>query len=128
MIDMPITANINEILVMTGAVTASMLAQFLAPQAFLRGICKIDMRDEASLLFARHWGLLAFVMGGLLMYAGPHAAVRFPVVVAALVEKAGFAWLIFKDFGRPHVLGLRAAAVFDAACVAIFAAYLLELA
>lgn len=122
----PITANIVDILHITGAITAAMLVQFLAPQAFLRAICKIELRDEASLFFARQWGLMAFVVGGLLMYAGTHPQLRFAVVLAALIEKTGFALLIFRDFRRPYVRGLRAAAVFDAACVLIYAAYLLQ--
>jgi hypothetical protein len=123
-----VTDNIADILHITGAITAVMLAQFLMPRMFLREICKIDIRDEASLFFARHWGLLAFVIGGLMMYAGGHPELRFAVIVAALVEKAGFAAIVFRDIKRPYTCGLRVAAVFDAGCVLIFGVWLLQLA
>jgi len=126
MMNMPITDNIADILHITGAITAAMLVQFLLPQPFLRAICKIDLEDEAGLFFARHWGLLAFVMGGLLMYAGDHAELRFAVMLAASIEKAGFAFFVFRDFKRIHMRGLRIAAVFDTACVLMYGAYLLE--
>ena len=123
---MPITDNISDILYFTGAITAAMLAQFLAPKAFLSGICKIEISDEASLFFARHWGLLAFVVGGLLMYAGGHPELRFAVVLAALIEKAGFAAFVIRDFGRPYARGLRVAAMFDVICVLLYGVYLLR--
>lgn len=123
-----ITDNIGDILVITGAITAAGVAQFIAPKAFLHGISKIELSDEAALLFARHWGLLSFVIGGLLMYAGKHPELRFAAVLAALIAKAGFAALVVKDFRKPYVRGLRAAAVFDLGCVLVFGAFLLELA
>jgi len=126
MTGMPITDNIAGILQITGAVTAAMLAQFIAPQMFLHAICKIELRDEASLFFARHWGLMAFVIGSLLMYAGAHPELRYSITLAALIEKAGFAFFIFRDFKRPYLRGLRLAAVFDAACVMIYGVYLLQ--
>lgn len=123
---MPITDNIADILHMTGAITAATLAQFLAPRAFLKHISKIEMTDEASLLFARHWGLLAFVIGALLMYAGSHAEIRQPVVAAALLEKAGLVAFIFRDWRKDYTKGLRVAALFDAACVLAYGLYLLN--
>jgi hypothetical protein len=122
-----ISENIGDILVITGAITAAGLAQFISPKPFLREIHKIDMPDEAPMLFARHWGLLSFVIGGLLMYAGRHPEVRIAAVTAALIAKAGFAALVAKDFGKPYMRGLRAAAFFDVACVLIFAVWLLDL-
>jgi hypothetical protein len=121
---MPITDNIADILHITGAITAAMLAQFLAPQTFLRHIVKIELRDEASLFYARHWGLVAFVTGGLLMYAAAHPELQYAVVFAALVEKAGFSALVIRDFNRPYASGLRAPALFDVGCVIVYGIYL----
>lgn len=123
---MPVTDNIADILHMTGAISAATLAQFLAPRVFLRHICKIDISDEGALLFARHWGLLAFVIGGFLMYAGSHAEVRVPVMAAAVLVKAGFAAFIFRDWRKQHAKGLRLPALFDAGCVLVYAVYLLH--
>jgi hypothetical protein len=123
---MPVTENIADILHITGAITASTLVQFLVPRAFLRHICKIDISDDASLLFARHWGLLAFVIGGLLIYAGSHAEIRVPVMAAAALEKAGLVIFVFRDWRKDYAKGLRVAALFDAGCVLAYGLYLLD--
>ena len=59
-----ITGNIATILLVTGLVTLLPLLQFLFPAAFLKLHNKIEIRDEAGLFFARHWGMMAFAVGG----------------------------------------------------------------
>ena len=81
-----ITNNISTILLVTGLVTMLPLLQFLAPAAFLKLLNKIEIKDEAGLFFARHWGMMAFVVGGLLIYAAAHPEARLPIVCAALIE------------------------------------------
>ena len=40
------------------------LLQFLFPALFLKLLNKIEIEDAAGLFFARHWGMMAFVVGG----------------------------------------------------------------
>jgi hypothetical protein len=118
--------HISIVLLVTGIVTALPLLQFLFPALALRLLYKLDLRDPAGLLFARHWGLMAACFGGLLIYASAHAEVRAPIVLAAMLEKAGLAGVILADWSRPHARGLRLACVFDAACTVVFGAWLLS--
>ena len=120
-----LASNISIILLVTGIVTALPLLQFLAPAPALRLLYKLDLRDEAGLFFARHWGLLAAAMGGLLIYAAGHAEVRVPIVLAAMLEKAGLVGSIAAGWKQPHTRGLRLVFAFDLACVALYGAWLL---
>jgi len=112
------------VLWVTGAFTMTPILQFVAPRQVLARLYRIEQTDDAGLLFARHWGLLAACFGGLLLYAAGHPAARPVIVVAALIEKAGLvvAWAI--DRGKPFARGLRLAIAFDTACVALYASWL----
>jgi hypothetical protein len=112
------------VLWVTGAITTIPVLQFLAPRQVLARMYRIELTDEAGLLFARHWGLLAAAFGGLLMFAAAHPAVRPAVVTAALVEKAGIVVSFVLVRRRPFARGLRLVVVFDTACVLVYAAWL----
>lgn len=120
-----IAAHIEAILWFTGVVTALPIVQFIAPRFGLKLLFKVEVHDPAGLLFARHWGLLAFTMGGLLLYAAGHPQARYPILLAAMIEKAGLVGLIAAEWNALHTRGLRLTLAFDAACSVIFAAWLL---
>ncbi len=125
---MIIADHISAILTVTGVVTAAVVLQYFFPVQVLRLLSKISLQDEAGLFFARHWGLLAFAMGALLVYASYHAEARNAIMLAAAVEKAGLVALVILHGGKPYTRGLRLAAIFDGACVLIYGVYLLGLA
>lgn len=112
------------VLWVTGAVTATPIVQFAAPRLVLARMYRIELTDEAGLFIARHWGLLAASVGGLLLYAAAHPALRAAVVTAALVEKVGMVVAFAFVRRRPFARGLRMVAAFDAACVVLYAAWL----
>lgn len=121
-----IADHISLILTVTGIVTGLVVLQFFFPRPVLRLLSKLAIEDEAGLFFARHWGLLAFVIGGLLVYAADHAEARSPIVLAAAIEKAGLVALVLLQRHKPFTKGLRLAAAFDGICVLVYAAYLLH--
>ena len=82
-----ITTHIELILIVTGAATATMLSQFFAPLPVLRLIYGEAPTDVVSLALARHWGLLIFCVGVLLIYAAFYLPVRVPILVVAVIEK-----------------------------------------
>ena len=79
--------HIEVVLLITGAVTALAIIQFIAPAPILRAICGEAPKDETSLALARHWALLIFLIGALLIYAAFHPGVRGPAVLVAAIEK-----------------------------------------
>ena len=46
------------------------------------------------ILMARHWSLLAALVGGLLMYAGYHPEARLPALIIGAAEKLAFGILV----------------------------------
>ena len=112
------------VLWVTGAITMTPVLQFLAPRQVLARTYRIELTDEAGLFFARHWGLIAASIGGLLMFAAAHPELRPAVVTAALIEKAGIVVAFAIDRRRPFARGLRLVVVFDTACVVVYAAWL----
>jgi hypothetical protein len=112
------------VLWVTGAITATPIVQFFAPSVVLARMYRIELTDEAGLFFARHWGLLAASIGGLLMFAAAHAELRPAVVTAALVEKTGIVLAFMLARRRPFARGLRMAATFDTLCVLLYATWL----
>ena len=112
------------VLWVTGAITATPIVQFAMPRLVLARMYRIELTDEAGLFLARHWGLLAATIGGLLMCAAAHPELRPAVVTAALVEKAGLVVAFALVARRPFARGLRMVIAFDTACVVLYAAWL----
>ena len=88
-----IGTHIEIILIVTGATTAMALAQFIAPALVSRIIYGATPTEVVGLALVRHWGLLVFLVGVLLIYAAFHPALREPVTVVAAVEKKLSAWV-----------------------------------
>src|SRR5215475_8624835 len=99
---MVIGAHIDIILIVTGAITAVALLQFIAPVPMLRMIYGAAPEDEVSLALARHWGLLIFLVGVLLIYAAFHPAVREPTMLLAAIEKIALGVGVFGASLRKH--------------------------
>jgi hypothetical protein len=125
---MIIADHIAIILDVTGAVTGIVVLQFFFPAQVLRLLSKQAIHDEAGLFYARHWGLLAFAMGGLLIFAAGHAEARAAIMLFAAIEKAGLVGLVALHARHPHTQGMRLAAVFDGICVLVYAVYLAGIA
>jgi len=97
-----IGAHIELVLIVTGALTAITIFQFIAPAQVLRMIFGEAPTDEVSLAVARHWGLLVFLVGALLIYAAFHASLRGPAMVVAAIEKAVLGLGVFSTSLRTH--------------------------
>ena len=97
-----IAAHVELILVITGAVTTITIIQFIAPQLVLRMIFGEAPTDMVSIALARHWGLLVFLVGALLIYAAFHPPVRDPVMIVAAIEKVVLGVGVFGTSLRRH--------------------------
>src|SRR5262249_50841394 len=100
-----------------------MRVQFVAPSWILRHAFREVPSGAVSIALARHWGLLLFCIGALLIYAGFRPAVRKPAVLLASIEKAGFvACVLGTSLRHPPVVALLAIA--DAFMLLIYGLYL----
>ena len=117
------TAYIEPMLMITGAVTASMIGLCLAPRPLLRLLFGGAPQDAVSLLIARHWGLLVACVGALLIYAAFEPAIRVPVLWAAVAEKLALVALVMGTTMRQHGLAAAVAGA-DLLMSLIYLAYL----
>ena len=121
-----ITSNIEVILVVTGLLTAAMIAQFVAPSWTLRHAFGEVPSGVVGIVLARHWGLLLFCVGMLLVYSAFHPTVRQPTMVLASVEKVGFAGCVFgSSLRRRRIPSIMATG--DTLMAAVYVLYLLGL-
>jgi hypothetical protein len=82
-----ISRYIKPILIVTGLITASMTAAVFAPALVLDQLFAEPPSDAVTLAVMRHWGLLVFCFGGLLVWAAYRPDLRKPVLVFTIVEK-----------------------------------------
>lgn len=117
-----IAAHIELILVVTGAATAIAVGQLIAPLRFLRLTYGEAPVDPVSVALARHWGLLIFCVGALLICAAFRPAIRVPIMVFAMIEKLGFAACILGTSLRKR-RGAAAMAAADLLMAVVYGLY-----
>jgi hypothetical protein len=108
-------AHLSSILLVIGLYTALALPQVFAPRLFLEKVTfGVQSSDPLTLLLARHWALLAALLGGLLIYAAYHPEVRAPAMLIVAVEKFALAGFVFFE-GWSRTATATRTAVVDAA-------------
>lgn len=120
---MIVAAYIEPILLVSGIVTAGGVAAFLAPRAVTRLLFGAELAGDGSALVARHWGLLIFLIGCLIVYAAYSPALRFPVLIVAIVEKGAIIGLFFLG-GVRWTPAMQLVAAVDGLFACLYAAYL----
>jgi hypothetical protein len=118
-----ISAYIKPILVITGIATASVVVAFFAPAALLDQLFAEAPSDAVSLAITRHWALLVFCIGALLVYAAYHPELRKPVLAAAIIEKIALVLGILL-LPLPLLSGAYVVAGSDATFTALYLLYL----
>jgi hypothetical protein len=118
--------HIRGLLWVFGFLAASMGIVTLAPEFALNRLLKLPVGDETGRFFARHWGAMAAVCGGLMMWAAEVPALRGPVMAMVGVEKLVLIALTLGQWGKPLLRGLAPAAGCDLVAVVLFALYACE--
>ncbi len=115
---------IEWILVFSGGVTSlGGLFAAAAPRALLRAVFGVGEADAALLFFARHWGVLIFAVGALLVWAAYDPSLRTAVLAAAALEKLVIvAMILFGPLRRTQLMTVAAAA--DGTFAILYLAYL----
>ena len=119
-----LVSSIGWILVASGVITAGGgLAALFFPHLFLRLGFGVENLASSAVFFVRHWGVLIFIIGGLIVYSAYALATRTPVLIAAAIEKFAIGLLVF--FGpmkRTNVM--TAIAILDGIFAILYVAYL----
>jgi hypothetical protein len=119
-----IGAHIEIILIVTGALTAGALLHFIAPIPTMRMIYGEAPTSDVGVFLARHWGLLIFLIGVLLIYAAFHPGVREPATLLAANEKVALGVGVFGTALRKRPVA-AAIASGDSVIALVYGLYLL---
>ena len=74
----------------------------------------------------RHWRIMIFALGALMIAAAFRPWLRFETILFATVEKAFIAYLFLSNLGQPWVMGYFGAFVVDSAIAAYGILYFLS--
>lgn len=119
-----IVRNIHRIMLVSGALTFTVVYAFVAPDAALRATFGESIGGPVAEVVVRNWGALVGLMGLMLVYGARRPEVRPLVLIVAGTSKAIFAALVLSHGGRflSHQAGIAVA--IDLMWVGVFAAYL----
>jgi hypothetical protein len=119
-----IVAGIKGIMLVSGALTCTMVYAAIAPQAALRSTFGATLDGPVAEIVVRNWGALIALVGGMLIYGAFHPAARALALVVAGLSKVWFLTLLVV-FGRSFLGGQAGVAlVSDTIQVALFVVYL----
>ena len=120
-----IVAKIKSIMLVSGALTCTMLYAALAPQAARRSTFGETLEGPLTEIVVRNWGALIALMGAMLIYGAYDPPGRPLVLTVAGLSKLVFIGLVLAH-GRQY-LGHQAglAVVIDLVMVALFIGYLI---
>lgn len=89
-----IIANMKWIMIVSGALTCTMLYAAIAPQAALRSTFGDSMEGPLVEIVVRNWGALIALVGAMLIYGAYHPSVRPLVLTVAGLSKLIFVGLV----------------------------------
>jgi hypothetical protein len=120
-----IVARIKWIMLVSGALTCTMVYAAIAPQAALRSNFGETLEGPLAEIVVRNWGALVGLVGAMLVYGAYHPPSRPVILTVSGLSKLVFIALVLA-FGRPylgHQVGL--AVGIDLVTVALFIGYLI---
>jgi hypothetical protein len=118
-----IVSNIKWLMLVSGALTCTMLYALIAPQPALQSNFGEGLEGPVAEIVVRNWGALIGLVGAMLIYGAFNPASRPMALMVAAVSKLTFITLVLVH-GQQY-LGERAGIAIgvDAVCVLLFALY-----
>ena len=120
-----ITTNIHWVLIVCGALTATMLLPFIAPRFAFENMFGEAANGPLGNLLMRNWGQMIFATGLLLIYAAYHEEARLPILVFAAFGKLTFASLVVSSVSQFARKPAMLVGVADLGMVGLFVWYLI---
>ncbi len=120
-----IVSRMKWIMLMSGALTCTMLYATLAPEAAMRATFGEPLQGPAADVVVRSWGLLIALVGAMLIYGAFNPIARPLILTVAGLSKAAFIALVLGHGTQflSHQAGV--AIVSDGVMVLLFIGYLL---
>lgn len=120
-----ILANIKWIMLVSGALTSTMLYAAIAPQASLASTFGETLEGSATEIVVRNWGALIGLVGGMLIYGAFDPSGRPLVLIVAGLSKAAFIGLVLSEGARYLDDQAGVAVAIDSLMIVLFTWYLL---
>jgi hypothetical protein len=121
-----IVAYIKWIMLVSGALTTTMIYAAIAPQAALRSTFGETLEGPLAEIVVRNWGVLIALIGAMLIYGAFNVATRPLVLVIAGLSKLVFIALVLSQGSRYLSQQAGIAIAIDLVMVALFTCYLLS--
>ena len=119
-----LVGNMKWIMLVSGALTCTMLYAAVAPQAALRTTFGETLEGPLAEIVVRNWGALITLVGAMLIYGAFNPPSRPLVLTVAGISKLVFIGLVLAHGGK--YLGTAGLAIgIDLVMVTIFAVYLI---
>lgn len=118
-----INDHIKWIMIVTGAITCSMLFAAINPEAALMSTFGETVSGPVAEIVVRNWGALIALVGAMLIVGGIYPQYRIFVLVVACISKSIFIGLVL-TFGMQFIGTAGAAVLFDAVVVLLFITYM----
>ncbi len=120
-----LTTNIKWIMLVSGALTCTMVYAAIAPREAMRSTFGETLDGPVADIVVRNWGVLITLVGSMLIYGAFNPQVRSMVLAVAGASKLVFIGLVLSHGGRflGHQAGIAIAV--DLVWVVLFAWYLL---
>jgi len=121
-----VTTHIKWIMLVSGVLTATMLAAAIAPESTFRSNFGETLSGPAAILVVRNWGILIALVGAMLIYGAYNPPVRRLVVFVAAASKLSFIVLVLSAGTTYLQFQAGIAAVVDLLAVVLFSIFLLS--
>ena len=121
-----VAKTIKWFLIVAGLATCLTLPFALDINLFTPMLGRLVDYTPSSVPALRHWGIMIFALGALMIAAAFRPWLRFETILFATVEKAFIAYLFLSNLGQPWVMGYFGAFVVDSAIAAYGILYFLS--
>ena len=121
-----VAKTIKWFLIVAGLATCLTLPFALDINLFTPMLGGLVDYTPSSVPALRHWGIMIFALGALMIAAAFRPWLRFETILFATVEKAFIAYLFLSNLGQPWVVGYFGAFVVDSAIAAYGILYFLS--
>jgi hypothetical protein len=118
-----IVAKIKWIMLVSGALTCTMLYSAIAPEASLQASFGENLEGPLANLIVRNWAVLIGLMGAMLIYGAFDPPSRKLVLAVAGTSKAVFIALVLSHGGRYLSQQVGISVVVDLVMICLFMVY-----
>jgi hypothetical protein len=120
-----ITSNIKWIMLVSGALTCTMIYAAIAPQAAILASFGETLEGPIAEIVIRNWGVLITLVGAMLIYGAFHPPARPLVLSVAAISKLVFIILVITLGSQYLGQQVGIAVAMDSIWVVLFACHLM---